>query len=241
MGERYIGVDRIVGGDEEQQEELKGKLQERFDDPDLETLREKEKLKSNEETQAIYMAHEKLYATRKRLGLPYLHIPLHNIHIIKKEHWDSDRFAGIYKAKKMGIYVCEDESITALAAIIYHEMLHFHSYGAIQINDEGEAEPYRVGMAMKGKSLPGGYFRIVNEAVTKEMEKEYINEGMESGAFGIEGEQTMKLISEHPDDKKADGSPLMNDDVYVAWKSKNRDGSERVLTREFGYQKNDRH
>lgn len=216
--------ERVIGAipDAEKEKILKYK-EERFDDQLFEELEGKEREKTPEELQIIDLANKMTNEIRKTYGLEDFDIPAKNIHIIKEgKWWRQDNVGATYKSDLQGVAMHEEPVRLAFAERVFHEMVHFKSYNALQItkSEKSEVDEYRVGLTVSTRDGKKMFFSNLNEAVTEEMVKRYVLKNVqalsENPLFSREIKQSREIISEYSNAKTSSGESLFNLDTYYA-------------------------
>lgn len=215
--ERVVGV--IPEGEKERL--LKSK-EEVFDDQIFKELEGKEREKTPDELQLIDLANKITNDLRKKYGLEDFDIPRSNIHVVKKSEWFEKKGTAYYESSLQSVILCEQSTKIEFAEKVFHEMLHFKSYAAMQLtrSDKPEITEYRIGLIVRTRDGKKRYFSSLNEAVTEEIVKRYtiehIKELSNDPFLAEEIKQTRETINKYPDIKKNSGEPLFDDDIFYA-------------------------
>jgi len=254
MAEKFSSFERVVGNiAEAEKEKILREKGERFDDQFFERMKGKEREKTPEELEIISLVDEATNKLRRKYGLEDFNIPAKNIHVIKEEEW-SPTEAGLPEGKGVAVYSHKPQAVAmreqphkiVFMKFAFHEMLHFKSYGALQITsgDSPELQDYRMGLIVHTRDGKTKYFTNLNEAVTEEMTIRFASKLFDNQLFAEERRQTKKLIKKYPNAQSDSGGPLFTDDTYCADIDKKKTwgqaigrifGRERMVTAAFTY------
>jgi hypothetical protein len=217
--ERLSSFERVVGNiPETEKEQILHDKGERFDDQVFEDLVGKEREKTPEESQIISLANNATNEVRQRYGLENFDIPPENIHVITEERWPKERGVAFYNSMLQAIVAREQPARIVFTKKIFHEMLHFKSYNALQIKtgENPELDEYRVGLTVHTRYGKRMYFVNLNEAVTEEMTKRFATKLFDNPLFARETKQTKDVITRYPRAITGSGEPLFDDDTFYA-------------------------
>lgn len=206
-----------------------------FDDQKFADLLDREREKTQEELEMILLANEETNKIRKKYGLNDFDIPPKNIHVIRQEALLKDETRANLRSVKQAMTIQEQSAKSVFMEAIFHEMLHFKSYTAMQTLREKELgiDEYRLGLGVNTRDGRRGYFLNLNEAVTEELTKKYVKELFDSlPLFKEEMEQTKEIVAQYPEATTEDGEPLFNDDTFYA-----RIEGEKIFTERYTYKK----
>ncbi len=243
---KKTSYERVIGQvSEVEKDRILKSREERFDDQVFKELEGKEREKTPEELQIIDFANKITNEIRQKYGLDDFDIPSKNFHIIKENEWWDKKGVAFYQPNLQGVAICEDQSKMNFAKKIIHEMLHFKSYGALQITKSGkpELEDYRLGLIINTRNGKNEYFSSLNEAVTEEITKKYsiehIKDLSRNPLFEQEIKQTREIISGHPNTKTESGRPLFNNDIFYAEikEVSNDKKTTTIVTKGFTYKR----
>lgn len=215
----FSSWERVVGNiPQSDRDEILREGKDRFGDQYFEGLRGAEREKTPEEMQIISLANEMTNKMRLKYDLERFDIPPENIHIIVEEKWPKEESAGFFNLTAQSIFVCEKSSYIAFAKIVFHEMTHFKSYTAVQITQEEQPrfQAYRLGLTVQTRDGQKEYFRNINEAITEELTKRFINESLENSLFVEEVNKTRDVKERYPHTRTSSGEILFNEDVFYA-------------------------
>lgn len=217
--EKFSSFERVVGNiPEAEKEQILRDKGERFDDQVFEDLRGKEREKTPEELQIISLANEATNEIRQKYGLENFDIPSENIHVITKEAWPREKGVAFYNSMLQGIAAREQPARIVFMKKIFHEMLHFKSYNALQIEigENPELDEYRVGLTVHTRDGKRMYFVNLNEAVTEEMTKRFAIKLFDNPLFAEETKQTKDVVTRYSRAVTGSGEPLFDDDTFYA-------------------------
>lgn len=217
--EKFSSFERVVGNiPEAEKEQILRDKGERFDDQVFEDLKGKEREKTPEELQIIMLANEATNEIRQRYGLENFDIPPENIHVVTEEAWPREKGVAFYNSMLQGIAAREQPARIVFLKKIFHEMLHFKSYNALQVTsgENPELDEYRVGLTVHTREGKKMYFVNLNEAVTEEMTKRFATQLFDNPLFAQEAKQTKDVITRYPRAITGSGEPLFDDDTFYA-------------------------
>lgn len=231
---RLSSIERVVGKVSKTEEaEVLVDAKERFANQTFKYLEGKEREKAAEEIQIIALANEGTNEIRRAYGLEDFNIPPQNIHIIKEDEWMFGSKGGAFRPELQGILVSADDSNLVLMSVIFHEMLHFKSYGALQLTagPEPELESYRLGLNIMTRDGKNEFFDPLNEAVTEEMTIRFIKSLADKPLFADEIRLTSEMVDKYSQFlNKQNRTDFKNEILYAA----ELDGE--IITRKYDYQ-----
>jgi len=248
---KISSFERIVGNiSEAEKEQILRDKGERFDDQAFEELKGKEREKTPEELQIISLANEATNEVRRKYGLENFDIPPKNIHIITEEAWPIEKSVAFYNSMLQGIVVREQPARIVFMKKIFHEMLHFKSYNAVQVTtgENPELDEYRVGLTVHTRDGKKMYFANLNEAVTEEITKRFVVKFFDNPLFAQEIQQTRDVMNKYRHAVTESGKPLFDNDTFYAevegkksWREAvgrlfgAQEKSKKIITESFTY------
>ncbi|MSU54784.1 MAG: hypothetical protein EXS48_03080 [Candidatus Staskawiczbacteria bacterium] len=251
MPEKFSSIDRVVGDiNETEKERILSEQGERFDDQIFEELKDSEREKTKEELKIISLVNEVTNRVRRKYDAGDFNIPPANIHIIEDEKWPREKSNAFFKSNVQGIALREKPSNITFMKTVFHEMLHFKSYGALQMTNEEnpELDEYRMGLTVRTRDGKIMYFKNLNEAITEEMTAKYARQLLNNPLFTKDIEQTEKITRENPYATSVSGGTLFNFNTFYAQIESKKSWREtvgqllgfqkksiRILTEQFGY------
>lgn len=216
----FSSLERVVGNiPQDDKDEVFRNSKDRFGDQYFEgLLQDIEREKTSEEMQIISLVNGATNKMRQKYDLEHFNIPPENIHIIVEKKWPKKGSSGLFNLKEQSIFVCEKSSNIAFAKIVFHEMIHFKSYTAVQITQEEQPrfQAYRLGLTVQTRDGQKEYFRNVNEAVTEELTKRFIGEFFRDPLFVEEINKTNDVKKKYPHTRTSSGEILFDEDVFYA-------------------------
>ena len=236
--EKFSSFERVVGNiPEAEKEQILRDKGERFDDQVFEDLRGKEREKTPEEMQIISLANEATNKIRQKYDLENFDIQPDNIHVVTEEAWPREKGVAFYNSMLQGIATREQPAKVVFMKKVFHEMLHFKSYNALQITsgENPELDEYRVGLTVHTRDGKRMYFVNLNEAVTEEMTKRFATKLFDNPLFVQEAQQTQDVITKYPRSVTGSGEPLFDEDTFYAEVESKKSWGEAV-GRLFGAQ-----
>lgn len=201
-----------------------------------------EKEKSPEELEIIGLANELSNEIRQRYGLENFDIPAKNIHIVKKDQkkiWQAEIVAGFHRPSAQAIVVPEKSSHLVFGKTVFHELLHFKSYAALQKTKELEPEVmgYRSGLSVISRDGNEVYFSRLNEAVTEEIVKRNMEKISSKSIFKKEIDQSDNIVASYPNLKNKNNEPIFNSDFFYADTYKKEGGKNMLRFHNFVYKR----
>lgn len=173
---------------------------------------------------------------RRKYGLDNFDIIQENIHVITEEDWPREKSTAFFNSMLQAVAMREKLSNLAFTKTVFHEMLHFKSYGAVQITtgENTELDEYRLGLTVHTRDGEKMYFVNLNEAVTEEMTKKFVRKLLENPLFVDEIKQTRDVIVRHPQAVTDSGDLLFDEDTFYAeieGKKSWRESADRLFGR----------
>lgn len=238
--EKFSSFERVVGDiPETEKEQILQDKGERFDDQSFKDLEGKEREKTSEELQIIFLVDKAANEIRRRYDLKDFNIPPKNIHIIPEEAWPTgERSGAFYSSMLQAVAVREQPAKIVFMERVFHEMLHFKSYNALQItaNESPRLDEYRCGLTVHARDVEKMYFANLNEAVTEEMTKEAVKKLFDNPLFVDEIKKTKEVMTRYPEAVVSGSSEsLFDDDTYYA-EIKSKKSWKEAVGRLFGEQ-----
>jgi hypothetical protein len=256
--ERESSIQRVVGNMPQAYKEgvLNG-ARNRFRDQVFEELEGKEKQKTPEQIQLIQDVDVATNELLTEYDLPEFSVPPENIHVISDNNWDEVKGSAFFNPSSQAIAVREGPMNTAFMTIIFHEMLHFKSYGARQADGthkERNLRNYRLGLTIdsRNKDEKKRFFTAINEAVTEELTKKHARKLLYHPLLREEIRETNRVLRKYPQELNQRGKPLFTQDTYCAtgyideewreslWRSVGislglTEKKENIVVQKFGY------
>lgn len=217
--EKISSVDRVVGNiSEAEKEQILRDKGERFDDQNFEDLSGKEREKTASELEIISLVNIATNELRQRYGLDDFDIPPENIHVISEESWPREKSTAFFNSMLQGVAMREKMSNTSFMKTLFHEMIHFKSYSAVQITTEDDSEliEYRVGLTVHTRDGKKIYFVNLNEAVTEEMTIRFAKNLLNHQLFSDEIAQTRSVMARYQGAVTDSEKPLFDEDTFYA-------------------------
>lgn len=172
---RGSSIERIVGAaPEEVKQEAEQYVAEQFQS---QPGNFPEREKTPEELEIIDLANKATNVLCRKYGLEDFDVPPKNVHAISDPKWFKERKTGgfYYHSKLQGIFISSSSSKIAQMVKLFHEMLHFKSYNALQLVEEEDSHKltvYRVGLSVRPMDMAKGrLFKNLNEGLTEELTK----------------------------------------------------------------------
>ena len=226
--EKKSSFDRIIGRISEEEAAATWKeAEETFNQQDFEALIAFEKEKTEKELLILSEINEASNAWRRKYGLEDFDIPPQNTHIVKKEVWPYKKSGGYFKPGQQASLIKETSVPLVFAARAFHEMIHFKSYGAIQKTfDENSEREYRTGLSLSPRTKAKQvalkeeigvpvYFQSLNEALTEECTRQYVQSQAKNLLYSSETEETTKTKEWA---KRNNKEALLDENIYYAKK-----------------------
>ncbi|MCX6735649.1 MAG: hypothetical protein NTZ13_01040 [Candidatus Parcubacteria bacterium] len=229
-------ISKVVG---KLSEARKQRILERFEDTfNFQDPHWEEKKKTPEELEIIAIVNNATNEILTKYGLLKFDIPTENNHILEKIDED-ELLNGQHRPLRQENVLEVNPMFSGLCRTIFHETLHFKSYGAVQqpdIDNGSELEVYRQGLMIKSRDGKKIFFRNLNEAVTESMTKKYFSKLLSNPLFKKEQEETQALQAEYYKEKGRE----VPEECFVLAIKKGSDGSTSYNGEMFAY-KNERH
>lgn len=176
-GKEKHSIDRFVGGSEAERQIADEAMAHRFERQDYEDIRRNERPKTPEERQMVSLVNDEIDRLRERYGLPEFNVPEANFHVVPPSALPSRgerSVGGMFSLRFQAVVVADDPSSAHRLHALFHETLHFKSFGSMSGEKDRER---RVGLSVTtGKEMDGEKpaFNALNEAVTEELAKRFM-------------------------------------------------------------------
>jgi len=250
--EKSSSFERVVGNiSESEKEQILRDKGERFDDQVFEDLKDKEREKTSEELKIISLVNVATNEIRQKYGLESFDISPDNIHVVTEETWPREKSVAFYNSMLQGVALREQPAKIVFMKKVFHEMLHFKSYNALQVTsgENPELNKYRAGLTIHTRDGKRMYFMNLNEAIIEEMTKEFATKLFDDSLFTKEVKQTKDIIARYPRAVTSSGEPLFDEDTFYAeidskksWGEAvgrlfgMKEKSKKIITESFTYQ-----
>src|ERR1039458_6455727 len=174
MSERLSSFEGVVGHSlsEEDKENILAEAEGRFADQAMAGLKaEREKIP--EEIHIIDYVNRSTDELRRGYGLPEFRVPPENIHVVPAEEWPRRGSDAMFSPMHQAVVLSDTDVKVMFAKKVFHELIHFKSYGALQFHKEkDEVSEYRCGLVVRPRGdTTGRFFVALNEGVTEELTK----------------------------------------------------------------------
>lgn len=198
-----------------------------------------EKDKTPEDKIIIELVNEATDEVLGKYGIEGFVVPENNIHIINEKDWPDDRGSAFYNSMAQSVAVREAPAKIVFLKKLFHEMLHFKSYNALQVTtgDDSKIDQYRVGLTVVTRDGERQYFKFLNEAVTEELTKRFSTQLFDEEIFSEEQERTYEIMERYPDCKRNNGERLFDGEVFYA-ETMDSDTWKDAVGRIFGKERN---
>lgn len=177
MPEKSSSFERVVGAsDKQKRAEILGDFKDNFEEKKLREIKEHEIPKTPEDIEVINLANEATNAIRRKYGFSVFDVPPENIVIVDEPYWDWGEGGERARFSSAGQIIATPYSGQNFhfAGIMFHEMLHFKSFGSLRVSKDGKTIAQdRFGLearTRKGKM----YFKNLNEAVIETLAKDFV-------------------------------------------------------------------
>lgn len=177
MPEKSSSFERVVGAPDEQKgAEILGDFKDNFEEKRLREIKEHEIPKTPEDIEVINLANKATNEIRRKYGFSDFDVPPENIVIVDEPHWHWGEGGDNAYFSSSGQIIATPYSGPNFnfARLMFHEMLHFKSFGSLRVSKDGQTMTEdRSGLqarTRKGKM----YFKNLNEAVTETLTKDFI-------------------------------------------------------------------
>ncbi|KKS01474.1 MAG: hypothetical protein UU54_C0004G0022 [Candidatus Yanofskybacteria bacterium GW2011_GWA2_41_22] len=194
MPEKSSSFERVVGvPDKQRGAEILDDFKDNFEGKRLREIKEHEIPKTPEDIEVINLANEATNEIRRKYGFSNFDIPPENIVIVDEPHWGWGEGGDNAYFSSTGQIIATPYSGQNFnfARLMFHEMLHFKSFGSLRVSKDGKTMTEdRSGLQArmhKGKM----YFKNLNEAVTETLTKNFI-----TGLFRNKDQRFTKEVQE---------------------------------------------
>lgn len=174
------------------------------DSPTLREIQKVEQKPTPEEAATIQLVDHWTNALLKRYGIAPIHIPTQAVHILSYDNlphgWETD-VDGRFYSDALSIAIVRQPGQYPFARINFHEMLHAKSRLTARFGDKHKLLPKRLGLSITGRTIDNRnilpeYFRWMNEAVTEELTKIFVQACMRAGKWHTEYQSTREILSQ---------------------------------------------
>ncbi len=195
MSERGSSIERVVGGiDDEDKQDIQRQYNERFREQAFDDLYGLERDKTPEEQKIIQFVDDATDTLRKQYGLEAFPVPEKNVHVIPRDHWKPTTTDAFFLPQRQAVFVREAVAPIVFAKKIYHEFVHFKSYGAAQVRrDTDKVDLYRQGLRVYARGQEELFFRLLNEAVTEELAKRWLGSNQDAPLLEQDSKETARV------------------------------------------------
>jgi len=138
----------------------------------------------------------------ERHGLKPLDVPPENMHIFGNNlSLDGSEIGGIFLPPDQLTIVREGRSLIEFADFVAHELIHFKSFGAVQVPsgaDDLDFE-YRSGFSAHSRDGKRSFFHAIDEALTEQLSKGLVESLKTSGnsLLADEVEEMQRVLAEY--------------------------------------------
>lgn len=172
--------------------------------PYLREIKELEQEPTPEEAETIKLVDYWTNALLKKYGVAPINVPPQAVHVLSRDNlprgWKAD-VEGQFYGESFGIAIVRQSGQYPFAHINFHEMLHAKSRRSARFIDKNnKPQPKRFGLGIVGKEPVDGsvapeYFRWMDEAVTEELTKKFIQTCIKVGKWRTEYDSTRDILS----------------------------------------------
>ena len=177
-----------------------------------------EKEKTPEDIEIISLVNQATNDIMQKYGWKSVDIPSDNIHIIDYKKWKDEYGDARYLNFDQAIIMQEQPYKVLFAKKLFHEMIHFKSYNAVQAVNEKTPYPedYRKGLVIHSRDGKKDYLNNLNEAIIEEITKMNINKLLETPVFNDEMNGYNKIKTANINMASYSGLALFDDETYFA-------------------------
>lgn len=238
--ERFSSFKRVVGAASElEKQEILDKHADIYAEQDFPEIERFEREKTPEEQAILELANNATNELLQKYEVEGFSIPDKNIHIIPEKDWHREKGSALYNSMAQAIAIREAPAKIVFLKKVFHEMLHFKSYNALQVISDAKAkvDEYRVGLVVVTRDGEKRFFKFLNEAVTEELTKKFIVRLFDDPLFLRERERTAEIMNRYPNARTSQGSMLFNGEVFYA-DTLDDDTWKDAIGRVFGRERN---
>lgn len=235
MRER-LGVDHIFNSDSstEMNERAQKHIANTFESQDFKDFKDVELEKTLEQLAILDLNNQVLNQWRERFALPPFTVPEKNVHLLPREAWAAEGKNGMFRVSRQGIALRQQDSNLEFAETSFHEMMHFHSYTAVEALPERLVD-YRFGFEVLERPGLHRHFTPLNEGITAELTKRFIVEHLNHPLFAAEHAMTEKLRAEDPEAMSTKNNRLFTEETFFATIKPRPDGKPTLFTNKISY------
>ncbi len=209
-------------------------------------LMEGEKEKTRTQLRICRLINDETNLLLTKYGLPKFDVPPQNIHIFGENlKIETGEIGGGFSPSRQRIILREGKSHLSFADYAAHEMIHFKSFGALQIPDDDSEEQhidfsYRGGFSATDREGKIEFFYLIDEALTEELAKIIIEKQKRTRnpLFVREIENTEAVMRTNQGKMGSDNEPFAEDLIWAHFLgTKNSDGSPQAYEERYDYRR----
>jgi len=164
----------------------------------LKEIQQREITKDEKDIEIINLVNQKTNELLKKYNLNARDISIEQIHLLSEKDYNQllaqNTDSAEYSWYDQLVFVKKNNSDLIFAMRLFHELIHFKSYQAIQITNQKTIELYRLGLIANSHNRKDRYFQNMNEAITEKLSKQfYGNELKLTSLFQAEIEDAERL------------------------------------------------
>jgi len=217
--EKFSSFKRVAGAvSETEKQNILNKQASIFSEQNFPELKQIEREKTPDERDILKLTDSSTNELLEKYGVKGFVIPINNVHIVSEKDWPNDQGSAFYSSMAQAVAVREAPAKIVFLKKVFHEMLHFKSYNALQVTTDQEAktDQYRVGLTVVTRDGKKQYFKYLNEAVTEELTKRHVTKLFNNPLFSEEQKRTTEIMARYPEAKAKSGQKLFDNEVYYA-------------------------
>jgi hypothetical protein len=238
--EKFSSFRRVVGAVSElKKQEILDRRADIYAEQDFPEIEKFEREKTPEEQVILELANNATNELLKEYEVEVFSIPDKNIHIIPEKDWQDDKESAFYDSMAQAIAIREAPAKVVFLKTVFHEMLHFKSYNAMQVisDAKGKVNQYRVGLTVITRDGEKKFFKFLNEAVTEELTKRFVARLFDNPLFSEERKRTAEIMNRYPNARTRQGRKSFDDEVFYA-DTLDDDTWKDAVGRVFGKERN---
>ncbi len=189
-----------------------------------------ERKKTREELDILNLADRATNEVLHHYEKATFSIPPRNIHVLDGKDQTDDTALGMYRARWQSVFVRSQQNKLTFFWTVFHEMLHFKSYYAVQapVQKHGPSlEDYRMGFTAHSRDIRNTYFYNLNEAITEELTRRFAKNFLNQEVLKMAYIESQRRIAKINENAKRDGRPALSDDVYTVLAAGDQDSTSQ--------------
>jgi hypothetical protein len=211
-------VNRVEGNiTEVKKAQIINDLQDKFCDQSFEQPGVIEREKTPTELEIISFVNQITNEVGQSYGLADFDMLPKNIHVITEDSWTDEHGDARYSNIEQGVLMEEQPYKIMFAKLLFHEMIHFKFYNAVQFiyGETPYLDDYRMGLNVSSRDGQNTYLNNISEAVIEEITKRNITKLLNNPVFADEINIIYEIELENMQAIAESGALLDDDKIFA--------------------------